>query len=227
MRKFPLTNLWEGAPCGRKHCTTCLQGGERLPSCTKRSLLYENICTICHPKAKEGKEIEVTSSSAFPSIYVGESSRSLYERGKEHWKAYEKRLEGSHILKHHVLHHNGEGRPEFHLRPVQYFRTALSRQAAEAVRIYLRGGEGNLLNSKTEFNRCQVTRLSLPKEEEGRPKQPQAEEGRQGEDGEEDWQLWQVIKHSGGSQQEAESKRKADNNTAIQEGKGRKQSTAF
>ena len=133
--------------------------------------------------AKEGKEIEVTAPSAFPSIYVGESSRSLYERGIEHWKAYEEGQEGSHILKHHVLHHGGEGRPQFHLRPVQYFTTALARQAAEAVRIYLRGGEGDLLNSKTEFNRCQVTRLSLPKEEKGRLEQPQAEEGRQGDTG--------------------------------------------
>ena len=26
-RQFPLTNLWEGVPCGREDCVTCHQGG--------------------------------------------------------------------------------------------------------------------------------------------------------------------------------------------------------
>ena len=37
----------------------------------------------------------------------------------------------------------------------------INRQVGEAVRIRRRG-EGNLLNSKDEFNRCKITRLSLP-----------------------------------------------------------------
>ena len=50
--KFPLNTLWDGAKCGREDCTTCEQGLEELPTCTKMNLLYENICTRCNPGAK-------------------------------------------------------------------------------------------------------------------------------------------------------------------------------
>ena len=50
---------------------------------------------------------------------------------------------------------------------VKYYRTALSRQVGEAIQIRARGGEGEILNSKGEFNRCSITRLVLDKEEQG------------------------------------------------------------
>ena len=137
-RKFPLTQLWEGQPCGRLECVTCLQGGEKVPPCTRRNVTYENYCLICNPKAVEGKEVVPTSS--VPSIYVGGSWRSLAEREGEHWKTYKAGREDSHILKHHMVHHGGVGTPRFHLRPLKFHRTALERQVAEAVRIKRRGG---------------------------------------------------------------------------------------
>ena len=82
--------------------------------------------------------------------------------GKEHWAAFKVGSEGSHILKHHLVHHGGAGEPAFHLRAVKYYKTALNRQVGEAVRIKRRGGEDCLLNSKAEFNRCHITRLTLP-----------------------------------------------------------------
>ena len=69
----------------------------------------------------------VTPPETFPSIYVGETSRSLAERGKDHWRGYKEKAENSHIWKHHLLHHGGLGEPSFHLRAVTYFKTALSR----------------------------------------------------------------------------------------------------
>ena len=160
-RQFPLTNLFGGAPCGRETCVTCQQGGENLPQCTKRNLVYENVCLRCHPEAGEGKEPKAGLTTV-PAIYTGETCRSLAERGAEHWSAYRAGSEGSHILKHHMVHHGGQGEPKFHLRPVKYFKTPLARQVYEAVRIRRRGGEGNLLNSRSEYNRCKITRLSLP-----------------------------------------------------------------
>ena len=163
-RQFPLTNLFGGIPCGRTDCTTCAQGGENLPPCTRRSVVYENVCTTCHPEAVEGKEVK-NENLRLPAIYVGETCRSLAERAKEHWADYKAGLDGSHTKKHHISHHGGIGQPQFHLRPVKFYRTALGRQVGEAVRIRRRGEE-NLLNSKAEFNRCKITRLSLPKKEE-------------------------------------------------------------
>ena len=157
---FPLGRLDEGTVCGRPGCITCNQEGEnKIPPCTKRSLVYENICTKCNPKVtKEGGM--VTPPETFPSIYIGETSRSIAERGKEHWRGYKEGRDDSHIWKHHVLHHGAEGQPTFLLRPVQYFNSALTRQIAEAVLIG-RLGEGVVLNSKSEYNRCKLGRLIL------------------------------------------------------------------
>ena len=102
-----------------------------------------------------------------PSIYVGETSRSIQERGMEHWnasKGSQKQKEGSHIFKHQQLHHNG-AEPDFVLRMVTAHKTALSRQTSKAVRIMRRGGAEAMLNSKAEFNRCYIPRLQLVEED--------------------------------------------------------------
>ena len=71
---------------------------------------YESKCTDCNPETeryqKDGKELK--DGGKYPSIYVGETSRSLQERAKEHWAAYAAKVEDSHILKHWVNHHGGQ-----------------------------------------------------------------------------------------------------------------------
>merc|ERR1711915_286117 len=51
------------------------------------------------PKNKDVKDYKVK--------YIGESSRSAYERGKEHFNAFRDIDEQSHILKHFLLVHEG------------------------------------------------------------------------------------------------------------------------
>ena len=58
--------------------------------------------------------------------------------------------------------------PKFHLRPVMFHQTPLVRQISEAVRIE-RWWVDLILNSKAEFNRCRIGRLTIgeePKKEE-------------------------------------------------------------
>ena len=155
---FSLTDVWGGSQCDREDCTTCTQGGEEVPDCTRRSVLYESICTKCNGGAREAGPLKVPNSKV-PSIYVGESSRSIYERAGEHWRAYQKKNTDSHIWKHHLLHHNGEGEPEMVFKVVGTFRTALSRQIMEAVR--KRGRGKSVLNSKGEYDRCKIHRLTI------------------------------------------------------------------
>ena len=127
----PLTKIGGGQECGRKDCRTCTQDtrGEKLPPCTKRNVLYENICVRCNPDVggEDGEKKGWSPPTTIPSIYVGEMAKSLYERGKEHWYSFRSKAEDSHILKHHQLHHGGIGEPQFHLRPVKFHRIALSR----------------------------------------------------------------------------------------------------
>ena len=130
---FPTTNLWEGQGCGRGDCTTCEQGAEMLPNCTQSSLMYENVCGTCNPGAGKDKELKEVKQD-IPTLYVGETSRSVYERSKEHWGAWRNRTEKSHIWKHQVEAHEGAA-PKFYMRVVKYYKSALSRQIGEAVRI--------------------------------------------------------------------------------------------
>ena len=135
---FPLCKIGESQECGRQDCITCTKEsrGKEHPPCTKRSVLYEYICR------SGGEETgKLTPPLEMPSIYVGESGRSLYKRGKEHWRAFRNKDDDSHILKHQVLHHGGSESPRFHFRPVKFFQSALGRQIAEAVRIEKLGEE--------------------------------------------------------------------------------------
>ena len=161
--KFPLSTLWEGAKCGRTDCTTCEQMVEDRPKCTSKSLVYENICIKCNPGATNKGELEQVKSD-IPTIYVGETSRSIFERSKEHWEGAKGGATNNHMLKHQSLEHGGE-QPEFAMKVVRNFRTALARQVAEAVRIRRRGGEGAILNSRGEFNRSHIPRLRIEEEE--------------------------------------------------------------
>ena len=162
-RQFSLTRLWEGMRCGRDDCTPCNQEGEELYPCMRRNVTYLNIFLKCNPGGGK-KVMELNEKTAFPSVYVGETGRSLYERGKDHWRDSRLKPEESHIHKHHQVHHGGEGDPLFHLRPAVFHRSALNRQITEAVKIGRLGGEESLLNSRGEYNRSHIVRLTLGEE---------------------------------------------------------------
>ena len=130
--KFPVTTLWDGVQCGRQECITCTQGAEKIYDCTRSSLLYENICSLCNQGAGKKEELKEPRSD-IPTLYVGETCRSIQERGAKHWEGWRRKDEKNHIHKHQILEHEGAP-PKFILRPVSYHKTALNRQIAEAVR---------------------------------------------------------------------------------------------
>ena len=80
-----------------------------------------------------------------PSIYVGETCRSLHERSKEHWRDANTMSEESHMLQHQQEVHKDIKDPEFNFRVVKTFKTSLERQIGEAIRIQSRG---NVLNRR-------------------------------------------------------------------------------
>ena len=163
---FPLTTLREGMSCGRgQECITCYQGAEVLPDCTRQLVLYENVCTRCVPGAasKDQLKEEELNAGEHPVIYVGETSRSILERAKEHWAGCGKSQEDNHKFRHQSLMHSGES-AKFTMRVVESLQSALSRQVSEAVRIRRRGGLGSIMNSKSEYNRCHITRLRVEEE---------------------------------------------------------------
>ena len=152
------TNLAKGAACGRQDCHTCKQGDDPLLNCFARSVVYESSCTICHKDGKSEKSKQQSSPRMDgKGSYTGETSRSIFERVKEHWKAADEMDQDSHMVKHWFLDHPElMEQPAFRFRIIGKFKDCLSRQIAEAVRLSLRP---NSLNSKGEYGRCVIPRL--------------------------------------------------------------------
>ena len=161
---FAQSSIWGGEECGRSECVTCTQMVEDRPDCTRVGVVYESICYKCNPSSLE-KGLLKTQETNAPSLYVGETSRSIQERAIEHWGAAKKNDDKSHMVRHQALEHPGE-QPTFVFKVVSSHRTALNRQIREAVRIRRRGGAASILNSKSEFNRCQIPRLVVEVEDE-------------------------------------------------------------
>ena len=89
------TGLGKGQPCGREKCKPCVRlDDDKIPNCKQASILYESSCQICNKDTK-GKE----EASGRMVIYYGETSSSLFERSKEHFKDATDFSEGYHIIK--------------------------------------------------------------------------------------------------------------------------------
>ena len=93
--------------------------------------------------------------------YVGETSRSLYERSFEHLTDFESLSIKSHMLKHAVEMHTREetDKIKFGIRIIKTARTSFERQIYESVEIQ-ENRRHHLLNSRSEYNRCAVPRLT-------------------------------------------------------------------
>ena len=155
---MPSTNPWGAPDCQRPDCVPCKQNDDVRIDCRKRNILYENRCEMCCPK--DGKRNRKLCQEDGKGIYVGESSRSLFERAKEHQADRDANSEDSHQVKHWLLDHPELlAPPKFNFSVIKTFQDPLSRQLSEAVRIELRGE--NILNYKSEFNRCKVPRLRI------------------------------------------------------------------
>ena len=97
-------------------------------------------------------------------VYVGETGCSIYERAGEHHQDALTYKTDSHRIKHWQLDHPElESPPTFRIKVVGSFSDALTRQVSESVRINMRGG--NVINSKTEYSRCRLPRLTIDMEE--------------------------------------------------------------
>ena len=100
------------------------------------------------------------SKNGKTAIYIGESSRSAYERCLEHFEAYRREKEASHMWKHVHNEHGGHKSVKFEFSVIKRFQNAMTRQISEAVRTRQRG-EDLILNKKVVFNRCAVPELAV------------------------------------------------------------------
>ena len=87
-----------------------------------------------------------------PSLYVGETARSLQERSCARLSAFRSINQTSVILKHQEQCHEGSREPKFVFKVVGACKIALSRQIVEAIKIRNRGGEGAILKASQTTN---------------------------------------------------------------------------
>ena len=95
--------------------------------------------------------------------YVGESGRSGYERGNEHINSFKNMEETSHLLKHYLIFHKDIKMEEmkYGMRIRSVFQNCLERQVGEALVIDIEQRKKiTLMNSKSEYNRCKLPRIS-------------------------------------------------------------------
>ena len=165
------TDLAKGESCGRDDCQPC--GSERRPNCKTQSILYESACTKCNDPSSPQKQ----STEDRIGIYVGESSRSLYERSKEHFADAEEFNKGSHMVKHWITTHPDEDScPPFKFKVLGSYRDCLSRQVSEALRI--QNSTDTLLNSKNEYASNCLARVVVDMSKYERRKQERLEDER-------------------------------------------------
>ena len=139
------SNPWAGGNCGREGCLVCRfeKGGG---DCKKRNVTYRTECLKCNESGKTQQ-------------YFGESARTGFERGLEHERDFHNMKEDSHMAKHWLDVHQGEEQPDFSMKIIRSHSSAFVRQIHEAVLIEM--NMGTVLNSKGEYNRCQLPRLGV------------------------------------------------------------------
>ena len=168
------SNPWQGQDCKREKCLLCMTkvrtGKFQEQDCTKRCIVYETWCISCEEKEIEKleneEEDENTKKEKKKKIkkykYIGETSRSVYERGLEHLRDCEELKKDSHMVKHYFDQHEGEEieKMEFGMKVLKACRSAFTRQISESVQIQTNKKNHLILNSRSEYNRCALPRLT-------------------------------------------------------------------
>ena len=148
--------------CGREECLICLTSKKERGVCRKRNIVYKTTCNLCKSL---GRSVN----------YWGESSRSGFERGREHRQDLMKQNPDSHLLRHMVREHseidlneadNRRAEKYFSMELVGQHRTAMDRQLSEALAIAKAGGmdHPDNMNNSDEYNRCLLPELQTTAE---------------------------------------------------------------
>ena len=152
-KKLQTNNPFAKKHCGEKQCLSC--DGKKSIKCRKQGVGYDFSC-------KECKKVRINSN------YIGETGRNGFTRGKEHREALKNKNEKNALYKHWKNCHEKDNETEkdrienFKMTIKESFPDPLSRQVNEGVKI--KRFEGNLLNSKAEWNMPPVIRINVENE---------------------------------------------------------------
>ena len=128
--------------CQSGDCPACQGGRGRGGNCRRSNVQYEFGCNLCPEDRKH--------------VYIGETARNLYTRGKEHTSNFVARNKESFMKNHQIEKHHGAD-ADFSATVTGRFRDCLSRQVSEGV--HIRRSQHIVLNSKTEWHQPALWRI--------------------------------------------------------------------
>ena len=133
---------WE-TPCNREQCFPCQT---REGKCMSQGVNYKITCLECK---KEDKE----------TVYWGESARTGYDRGWEHWNALKRNNKESPLVEH-MLEDHPNVPYSYAMEVVSNQARPLSRQVEEAANIeFFRGHK--ILNRRGEWGQNLPQKLAI------------------------------------------------------------------
>ena len=143
-----LPGLKENGICGRKDCFIHTTGGRG--NCNKESVVYKGQCLTCRDRHNQ------------EAVYIGESGRSTYVRGRQHLAAIaDPRRHGENAFAKHIIEkHSNEHNLKFKMDIIDTFKRPLQRQIREGVEIYGAGAD-ILLNSKLDHYKPAVKMMTF------------------------------------------------------------------
>ena len=147
-RQLQKSNPFQPDNCGRHDCLVCTSGGKG--PCREYGVNYSITCEEC--EMVDNRE----------RIYIGETSRTPYTRGREHLEDLRHKREKSVLWKHCQKFHQSEDQGRRFRMDITgtYRNDAMLRQVGEAVKIQ-RTPAQHLMNDKTEWNYFMVPRVTV------------------------------------------------------------------
>ena len=119
--------------------------------CRVENVTYKIGCKQCREQGK-------------PTIYWGETSRSIFERGLEHLKGQEEEEIDNPLWKHSVNCHNNN-KQKYEIEVVETHSVAMKRQISEWLLILEGGKMGPILNSKNDWGSEKLPRVVIENQE--------------------------------------------------------------
>ena len=122
-------------------CMVCKNDGKG--DCRRENVTYEISCNKCE------------------KIYIGETSKNAFTRGKQHTQQLQNKDKHSVLNRHLQQDHREQTEiPEFKMKVLKSHRSALDRQITEAIKIN-RTQRNKLMNNKTEWGHNKIMRMGM------------------------------------------------------------------
>ena len=147
-----LPQLQEHETCGRQECFLHQNGGKG--DCNREGVVYMGQCEVCR-------------NQGIVSKYIGETSRSLFVRGKQHKAAIRQNNVNNAFRKHINEYHPNEtrGNDIFRMKVLKSYQRPLERQIAEGVIIHNLHVDADItMNSKLDHYQPAITRVTFTNE---------------------------------------------------------------